>query len=898
MPPQTSMSNGQQLEAARERILLEHMDIRSFFGPKGQTSKYAVGSKFFNNNGSAEKRKESVTTGNGKDEDNLQLEGPTKRPRVEPPAADISPRKASLHLERVVPGAAGTSNGAHPTPDSGLRRSTRASPQKVAASPVHPVTPSPTEKTELEVTPVTGYKPSTANGRGQSSSFSLETAPQSTSQLQNGLLASEHKRIGSNDVLRENGLGGSPNAARFQNGVPGGSNLRRPYMGAAAAAMAAQHSRPAPLQPGPSHTSARPPNPPQSQSGGLLQPLAPCSIAVDKGKGKVVAAEGRKEAINELWTTKHRPRKVAELVGNGNQIYRLREWLVKWESRHLQPALPKGGKKGASGSGGGRGWGGGKNNADDEKKAALLSGPPGLGKTSAATILCEEMGYEVMEVNASDARGKADRDVQKGMGGSTSNMVKELITNRSLSGSGKKLALIMDEVDGMSGGDRGGVQDLIQSIQKSKIPIICICNDKYNQKIKSLVGHCMELNFQKPNKQQIARRLAEVAGKEGMHVEERALDALVESVQCDIRLALNHLQFMRVRSTSLNYSDVQSKMRTGAKDVDLSPFNVTDRLFSPSAVQLSLSDQINLAFADADLLPLMVQENYVNFRPSRGGLDRMDALASCSDWISDGDLVSRQVRGRGRWDLMPFGCVTSTVASCAHIRGQREPLLPNERNFNRFSAWLGKNSSANKNSRILSELQTHMLVSGNCSASRSAVRQDYVPILSALLTMPLRKYDKDGVEPVIELMNEYSLTREDWGNMLDLGKLAGKGDPLEGVSAQVKAHFTRQCTANAAQHAVKSSVMLDMGAKAVKPRVRAGAAEGAPAENDVVAVDDGAIALEDEGEEDAQGAEVQDAAAIPGVKRKAASQAKGKAKVARKESKAPAAPRGKGKKKA
>lgn len=49
------------------------------------------------------------------------------------------------------------------------------------------------------------------------------------------------------------------------------------------------------------------------------------------------------------------------------------------------------------------------------------------------------------------------------------------------------------------------------------------------------------------------------------------------------------------------------------------------------------------------------------------------------------------------------------------------PIVPqNERNFNRFSAWLGKNSSANKNGRILSELQTHMLVSGNCSASRSA----------------------------------------------------------------------------------------------------------------------------------------------------------------------------------
>lgn len=37
------------------------------------------------------------------------------------------------------------------------------------------------------------------------------------------------------------------------------------------------------------------------------------------------------------------------------------------------------------------------------------------------------------------------------------------------------------------------------------------------------------------------------------------------------------LQFMRVRSTFVNYSDVQAKMQSGAKDVDLSPFNVTDR---------------------------------------------------------------------------------------------------------------------------------------------------------------------------------------------------------------------------------------------------------------------------------------------------------------------------------
>ena len=49
----------------------------------------------------------------------------------------------------------------------------------------------------------------------------------------------------------------------------------------------------------------------------------------------------------------------------------------------------------------------------------------------------------------------------------------------------------------MSGGDRGGVADLIQTIKHSRIPVICICNDKYSQKIKSLRNHTLMLDFHK-----------------------------------------------------------------------------------------------------------------------------------------------------------------------------------------------------------------------------------------------------------------------------------------------------------------------------------------------------------------------------------------------------------------
>ena len=62
----------------------------------------------------------------------------------------------------------------------------------------------------------------------------------------------------------------------------------------------------------------------------------------------------------------------------------------------------------------------------------------------------------------------------------------------------------MDEVDGMAGNeDRGGIQELIQLIKSSRIPIICICNDRSHPKIRSLVGYCFDLRMPRPRIEQI-----------------------------------------------------------------------------------------------------------------------------------------------------------------------------------------------------------------------------------------------------------------------------------------------------------------------------------------------------------------------------------------------------------
>lgn len=141
-------------------------------------------------------------------------------------------------------------------------------------------------------------------------------------------------------------------------------------------------------------------------------------------------------------------------------------------------------------------------------RAALISGPPGIGKTSAARIVCAQLGYEVVEQNASDVRNK----------GAIEHAIKDLSMNKTLdyfSVSGVKKAennenalaaaigglasqksvIIMDEVDGVGAGDRGGIAALIKVIKSCKTPIICICNDRQSQKLASLVNHCFDIKF-------------------------------------------------------------------------------------------------------------------------------------------------------------------------------------------------------------------------------------------------------------------------------------------------------------------------------------------------------------------------------------------------------------------
>lgn len=90
-----------------------------------------------------------------------------------------------------------------------------------------------------------------------------------------------------------------------------------------------------------------------------------------------------------------------------------------------------------------------------------------------------------------------------------------------------KTVLIMDEVDGMSSGDRGGIAEIIALIKKTNVPVICLCNDRASPKVRSLANYCLDIQLRKPTTQQIQSRVAQILQREHITIDAPTLTKII-----------------------------------------------------------------------------------------------------------------------------------------------------------------------------------------------------------------------------------------------------------------------------------------------------------------------------------------------------------------------------------
>ncbi|KAK7192528.1 hypothetical protein DPSP01_008832 [Paraphaeosphaeria sporulosa] len=481
---------------------------------------------------------------------------------------------------------------------------------------------------------------------------------------------------------------------------------------------------------------------------------------------------------SRLWTTKYAPSSLNQICGNKATVERLQRWLQRFP-KSLKTNFKLAGPDG-SGS----------------FRAVILHGPPGIGKTTAAHLVAKIEGYDIVESNASDTRSK--KLVEEGLRGvlSTNSL------NGYFAGDGKKveagkkkMVLIMDEVDGMSAGDRGGVGALAAVCKKTEVPIILICNDRRLPKMKPFDYVTFDLPFRRPTVDQIRSRIMTIAFREGLKMPAPVINALIEGSNADIRQVVNMISTAKLDQEAMDFDKGKSMSKAWAKHVVLKPWDITQKILGggmfAASSNATLNDKIELYFNDHEFSPLMLQENYLGTNPIQASqysgpekkLKLLELASDAADSISDGDLVDRMIHGsQQHWSLMPTHAVFSFVRPASFVAGSTAG------HQTRFTSWLGKNSSQGKLTRQVKEIQAHMRL--RSSGDRHEVRQQYVPILWQQLVKRLEDGGKEAIPEIIELMDSYFLTKDDWDAIVELGVGPMVQEKVK-IASQDKATFTR-----------------------------------------------------------------------------------------------------------
>lgn len=270
-------------------------------------------------------------------------------------------------------------------------------------------------------------------------------------------------------------------------------------------------------------------------------------------------AAGKKPKRSLLWTEKYRARNFMDLCGDDGTNRMVLRWLKRWDSVVFPGAAkPKPVIARRPGI---------KQQPEEEKphrKILMLTGPPGLGKTTLAHVCAKQAGYEVLEINASDDRSRdvVKNRIRTSLGTESVKTITNVRDGKGSHKTAKPVCVVVDEVDGVvsgsgASGEGGFVRALIDLVlidQKNASavtnptadnnrrrkkgddfrlmrPLILVCNDVYHPSLRPLRQSNLAeiIHIGRPSIEAVVGRLKSVFEKEGIPCEKEAARKLCEA---------------------------------------------------------------------------------------------------------------------------------------------------------------------------------------------------------------------------------------------------------------------------------------------------------------------------------------------------------------------------------
>jgi len=414
------------------------------------------------------------------------------------------------------------------------------------------------------------------------------------------------------------------------------------------------------------------------------------------------------------WTERHRPTSESHLEGNEAQRQKIRKWLDDWKT-----GVPK-------------------------NKAILLVGPPGVGKTTVARAIARDMGWNVIELNASDARNAASirKAATKGA------------THRSLffnpEDSDKKTLILIDEVDHLSGGlrsvsesrindaikvnldstetvrlkgDTGGKAELLKLLSETKQPVILACNEVMGLWGKSSNWRSTRdrfqrllttINFDRASKDALRNIARRVLMSENIVYDTPAVEALISSNPGDLRALVRDLQVICASSkNSIDKDAVIEYVESSERDVSVEVFPGLAKLYKSKTSQDAIKLGISIDKSPSELLN-WIHWNNPSIFADKIAIDRGNkALCQSSKMLMA--MYENTAHRSWYWSSQ----ISGLAASVVNQKDMPEKLFPSYPNFLRRGASQGRNSIINRLTAIT-------------GASKSSVREELLPLLISL----------------------------------------------------------------------------------------------------------------------------------------------------------------------
>jgi len=370
------------------------------------------------------------------------------------------------------------------------------------------------------------------------------------------------------------------------------------------------------------------------------------------------------------WTEKYRPSTLSAVRGNDKARDALAEWAKTW---------------------------------DDHREAVVVHGSPGVGKTSAAHALAADMGWETVELNASDQRTS---DVIERFAGRASK-------NATLAGStggddtGGRQLIVLDEADNIHGNyDRGGASALTRVVKDADQPIVLLANDYYDMS-RGLRNACREIEFRDVSARSIVPVLRDICRREDIEFEADALDRIAEVNDGDLRSAVNDLQAAAESDRRLTVDDVA----TGDRDRSLDIFPFLDAVLKEESAEEAIQSAYRVDETPDDLTKWLA-ENVTKVYEG-------EELARAYDHLADADRWLGRVRATQEYGYWRY----ATDALAGGVAAARDGQKGGWTRFNRPQFWPSSDSTADEVVRKVAD-------SGGFSMATT--RREVLPFLAAM----------------------------------------------------------------------------------------------------------------------------------------------------------------------